>query len=150
MFKYGHEHLTETNTLHGGLSEYTILRANTPVVRLRGDMPVKVAAVINCAVATAAGACRLAGDLRDKNVLISGAGMLGIVACAMAKTAGARHVIAVDTNAARLQTARQFGADMCFDAASDYLQGCNQVVKYAGRSITPTTHCGPGGYTCVH
>ncbi len=34
LFKYGHEQLTETNTLHGGLSEYCILRAHTAIIKL--------------------------------------------------------------------------------------------------------------------
>ena len=34
LFKYGHEQLTERNTLHGGLAEYTLLRRYTPVLPL--------------------------------------------------------------------------------------------------------------------
>lgn len=119
LFKYGHEQITKTSTLHGGLGEYTILRANTPVAKLDESVPLKVAAIINCAVATVAGAMRVAGKVRDKNVLISGAGMLGMIACAMSKTRGARQVIALDVNAGRLEAAKAYGADAGIEVGED-------------------------------
>lgn len=111
-FKYGHEQVTATSVLHGGLSEYTILRRYTPVIKVSESVPLQVAAIINCAVATIAGALRVAGSVCGRRVLISGAGMLGVLACGMAKTLGARHVIAMDIDAQRLQIAKKFGADV--------------------------------------
>ena len=113
LFKYGHETITPDSHLHGGLGEYIVLRKNTPIIKLNEEIPLPVAALINCAVSTVAGALRLSGDLSQKNVLISGVGMLGIVACAMSKALGAAQVIALDTNAARLEKAQGFGADAC-------------------------------------
>lgn len=111
LFKYGHEELTPQSTLHGGLAEYTITRKNTPVAKLAESVPLPVAAIINCAVATVAGGLRLAGNLHKKNILISGSGMLGIIACAMARTAGAERIVAIDISESRLATAQRFGAD---------------------------------------
>ena len=111
LFKYGHEQLTEQSGFHGGLAEFTVLRRHTPVLRIDDAVPDVVAAPINCAFATVAGALRLAGDLRNRRVVVSGAGMLGLIACAMAKTAGARQVVAQDLDAERLSVATQFGAD---------------------------------------
>ena len=119
LFKYGHERITPESNLHGGLSEYTVLRANTPVAKLDEDVPLKLASIINCAVATSAGALRLAGELKGKNVLISGAGMLGITACAMCKIGGAHFVAALDLNPRRLETAREFGADAVFSSVQE-------------------------------
>lgn len=119
LFKYGHQKLTEQSTLHGGLSQYIILKPHTPIVKLADSLPDKVAAIINCAVATVAGALRLAGTVHQKQVLVSGAGMLGAVACAMAKTAGASAVVAFDVNAARLEQAKQYGADYTLQANAD-------------------------------
>jgi len=114
LFKYGHEQLTPDSSLHGGLSEYTLLRKNTPVIKVDEQIPLPVAAIINCAVATVAGAIRIAGELNEKNVLICGTGMLGIIACAMSNTKGAANVYAIDTNAERLEIAKEFGAtDTC-------------------------------------
>jgi putative phosphonate catabolism associated alcohol dehydrogenase len=111
LFKYGHEQITPSSNLHGGLSEYTILRKNTPIIKLTENIPLPVVTIINCAVATVAGAVRLAGDLNNQNVLVSGVGMLGIIACAMCKARGAAKVIALDTNSERLSTSRFFGVD---------------------------------------
>ncbi len=111
LVKYGHERVTPDHTLHGGLSEYCILRAHTPIVHIDESIHLPVAATVNCALATVAGALRLSGSLADRRVAVCGVGMLGIYACAMSKMAGARKIIAIDTEAGRLETARQFGAD---------------------------------------
>jgi alcohol dehydrogenase len=111
LFKYGHEEIREGHTLHGGLSSHTIIRRHTPVARLTEGMPLPVAATINCAVATVAGALRLAGPMAGMRVFVFGAGMLGVVACAMARSSGAASVAATDTNEDRMRIALLFGAD---------------------------------------
>jgi len=119
LFKYGHEQLTATCTLHGGLSQYTILRPNTPIVKLDETIPVQLASIINCSVATVAGALRLAEGVEGKTLLVSGAGMLGMVACAMAKTQGATTVVALDVDKQRLAWAKAFGADIILHTSDD-------------------------------
>ena len=122
LFKYGHEQVTEQSTLHGGLSEYIILRKNTPIIAIQDDaLSNKAASLINCAVATAAGSIRLAGSLENQVVLVNGTGMLGIIACALAKKAGARKVIAVDFNIERANLALKFGADLALCADTPVL-----------------------------
>ncbi len=111
-FKYGHEPLTPSAVLHGGLSQFIILRPHTPIIKISPAIPSSVASIINCAVATVSGALRLAGEIRGKRVLVSGVGMLGIVACAMCQTQGAKDVIALDNNEARLETAKSFGSTL--------------------------------------
>ncbi|MDC6367640.1 MULTISPECIES: zinc-binding dehydrogenase [Flavobacteriaceae] len=120
LFKYGHEEIAGSKTLHGGLAEYTILRQNTPVLKLKEEVPNGIAALINCSVATVAGGIRLAGDIKNRHVLVSGAGMLGVMACAMAKTMGAKTVSAMDINDDRLNIALDFGADYLFDLKEDW------------------------------
>lgn len=110
LFKYGHEQLTDASCFHGGLSSHTLLRPHTPVLKIAESVPLKVASLINCAVATVAGAMRLAGEVEGETVIISGVGMLGIVACAMASVGGAKEVIAVDISEERLNLAQHFGA----------------------------------------
>jgi putative phosphonate catabolism associated alcohol dehydrogenase len=111
LFKYGHEQITDKSNLHGGLSEYTILRANTPIAKVSENVPLKLTSIINCAVATTAGTLRLAGSVKNKNVLISGSGMLGVIACAMCKVQNSNKIVALDINPERLETAKLFGAD---------------------------------------
>lgn len=112
LFKYGHELLTDKNTLHGGLADYIILRPNTPIVKLMDFIPDPIAALINCSVATVAGGFRLAGKIKDQTILVNGAGMLGTIACAMASHNQAKRVIAADISEERVNKALQFGADM--------------------------------------
>lgn len=52
----------------------------------------------------------LSFDLVGEDVLITGAGPIGIMAAAVAKHAGARHIVITDLNDYRLNLARQMGA----------------------------------------
>lgn len=110
LFKYGHEQISANSHLHGGLSEYIILRPNTPIIKPLVNLPIQVLTIVNCAVATAAGAIRITGNIEGANVVIAGAGMLGVIGCAMAKTKGAKNIIAIDIEDNRLQMSRAFGA----------------------------------------
>lgn len=131
LFKYGHEQITPDSHLHGGLSEYCILRRHTPVIRIDAPIPLTVMALINCSVATVAGSLRLAGEVRSHTILVAGAGMLGIIACAMCRCAGAKRVIAVDIDDARLTTARQFGADQAVMLGPQYQPLKEQLIGLA-------------------
>lgn len=110
LYKYGHERIEPGKTLHGGLSQFTILRPHTPIARLSDSIPPPICSIVNCAVATVAGALRLADDVRGKRILVAGAGMLGLVACAMARVRGAGEIAVLDTDITRLQRATRFGA----------------------------------------
>ena len=113
LFKYGHEAITPDHPLSGGLAEYCHLAPGTAVVRAPTDLPDAVACPANCATATVAAALRTGGGCRDEAVLVQGAGMLGLTACAMARARGAREVIACDLDTARLAAAERFGATRC-------------------------------------
>ena len=52
----------------------------------------------------------LSFDLLGEDVLITGAGPIGIMACAIAKHAGAKHIVATDVNEYRLGLAKEMGA----------------------------------------
>ncbi|MFA6946648.1 MAG: alcohol dehydrogenase catalytic domain-containing protein [Pedobacter sp.] len=132
IFKYGHEQITADSNLHGGLSEFIILRKFTPVICLKQSVPDSVAALINCSVATIAGAMRLAGDLKNKNVLVSGTGMLGIIACAMASKAGAAFVSALDIDSNRLEISKMFGADEIGHTVNDFSGKFDVIIESSG------------------
>lgn len=129
LFKYGHALVDGDDAFHGGLADFTILRPHTAVFKLPEDLPTPIAATINCAVATVAGAMRLAGDVRGKTVMITGLGLLGNLAAAMCKVEGAAKIIAVDVDQNRLEQAKRFGAtdvflntgkDSCCESLSAY------------------------------
>ncbi|BAV04093.1 putative phosphonate catabolism associated alcohol dehydrogenase [Filimonas lacunae] len=111
LFKYGHAKVEGEEVFHGGLAEYCILKPHTAILLLPDFLPLPVAATLNCAIATVAGAMRLAGNVQGKRVLITGMGLLGITCAAMCKDAGATWVVAADVSDARLKKATGFGAD---------------------------------------
>jgi threonine 3-dehydrogenase len=57
----------------------------------------------------------LSFDCLGEDVLITGAGPIGLMATAIVKHAGARHVVVSDLNPFRLDLARRMGATIAFD-----------------------------------
>ncbi len=57
----------------------------------------------------------LAFDVLGEDVLITGAGPIGIMGVAIVKHAGARHVVVTDVNEYRLDLARKMGADVALN-----------------------------------
>jgi len=110
LYKYGHRKITDRDSFHGGLASHIILRPHTSIRILPKELPAPIAATINCAIATSAGAIRLAGTIKGKKILISGMGLLGLVSVAMCKEAGASEIIVTDIDDKRLALAKKFGA----------------------------------------
>ncbi|MFA0789900.1 L-threonine 3-dehydrogenase [Microbulbifer echini] len=63
----------------------------------------------------------LSFDLVGEDVLITGAGPIGIMAAAVAKHVGARHVVITDINEYRLDLARKMGATRAVNVAKESL-----------------------------
>ena len=64
----------------------------------------------------------LSFDLVGEDVLITGAGPIGIMAAAVAKHVGARHVVITDVNEYRLELARKMGATRAVNVANEKLE----------------------------
>ncbi|SFB78704.1 L-threonine 3-dehydrogenase [Pseudoalteromonas denitrificans] len=64
----------------------------------------------------------LSFDLVGEDVLITGAGPIGIMAAAVAKHVGARHVVITDVNEYRLGLARKMGATKAVNVAKEKLE----------------------------
>jgi len=91
----------------GCFAEYFVLPEEN-VVLLPNTIPDDVAAILDPlgnAVHTA-----LSFDLAGEDVLITGAGPLGLLATAVSRQAGARYVVVTDHNDYRLSIARKVGA----------------------------------------
>lgn len=71
----------------------------------------------------------LSFDLVGEDVLITGAGPIGIMAAAVAKHVGARHVVITDVNEYRLDLARKMGATRAVNVATEKLE---DVMKELG------------------
>jgi threonine 3-dehydrogenase len=64
----------------------------------------------------------LSFDMLGEDVLITGAGPIGIMAVAIAKHAGARHVVITDVNDYRLDLAKKMGATVAFNVKNNRLR----------------------------
>jgi len=71
----------------------------------------------------------LSFDLVGEDVLITGAGPIGIMAVAIARYAGARHVVVTDVNDYRLDLARKMGATRAINVTS---QSIDDTMKELG------------------
>ncbi|UZR97492.1 zinc-binding dehydrogenase [Chondrinema litorale] len=111
LYKYGHQKIDGNCQLNGGFASHCHLLKGSSIFKIPETLSAEEAAPLNCTHATTAGAIRLAGDLKGKTVLVSGAGMLGLSACAMAKENGANAVLVNDIQETRMEMALSFGTD---------------------------------------
>lgn len=94
----------------GVAAEYVCVPEYT-AVKVPAEMPFDEAAMIE-PLAVCVHACNIAGDLKDKNVLVIGAGVIGNLTAQAAKAKGARVMIAGRTSY-RLDFARDVGIPLC-------------------------------------
>lgn len=81
------------------------------VVKLDAAMDLTVASLLACGVITGVGAVVNAANLRaGQDVVVIGAGGVGLNAIQGARIAGARRIVAVDMSDEKLAIAREFGA----------------------------------------
>lgn len=71
----------------------------------------------------------LSFDLVGEDVLITGAGPIGIMAVAVAKHVGARHVVITDVNDYRLSLAKQMGASVALNVSKQSLSEVMQNLE---------------------
>ncbi|MHC4110463.1 MAG: L-threonine 3-dehydrogenase [Planctomycetota bacterium] len=64
----------------------------------------------------------LSYDLVGEDILITGAGPIGCIAVAVAKHAGARHIVITDINPYRLELAKKMGPTLTLDAGSEKIE----------------------------
>lgn len=111
--KYGHtscEDKSIKSGLVGGYGEYVYILPGTTIFKLNDNISDEVATPTNCALATVVNAVETIRIEKDDIVLIQGAGLLGLNACALAVAAGAKEIIITDIFDSRLEVAKQFGA----------------------------------------
>jgi threonine 3-dehydrogenase len=70
----------------------------------------------------------LSFDLVGEDVLITGAGPIGIMAVAIARYAGARHIVITDVNDYRLDLARKMGASAALNVTHDSIDDTMQAL----------------------
>ena len=94
----------------GAFAEKVVVDQNQ-VVKISAEIPKEAACLIACGVITGVGAVVNSARLRPgQDVVVIGAGGVGLNAIQGARIAGARRIVAVDMSAAKLDVAREFGA----------------------------------------
>ena len=68
----------------------------------------------------------LAFPVLGEDVLITGAGPIGVMAVAVVKHAGARHVVITDVNPYRLELAKKMGATLALDVRKETIAGAQK------------------------
>jgi putative phosphonate catabolism associated alcohol dehydrogenase len=116
LVKYGHQALSPEWPLSGGLAEYCMIVPGTYFLKVSEEIPDELAAPAACATATVAAAIARVGEVAGKTVLVMGAGMLGLMACAVLDAMGAGTVLAADAAVDRARAASRFGARQTLDA----------------------------------
>lgn len=103
----------------GSFAEYIVLPQEN-VVPIPDDIPDEIAAIFDPfgnAVHTA-----LSFDLVGEDVLVTGAGPIGIMGALVAQRVGARKVVITDINPTRLELARSMGVQHCVNAGQEDLR----------------------------
>ncbi|WP_227816414.1 NAD(P)-dependent alcohol dehydrogenase [Nitrogeniibacter aestuarii] len=131
------------------------------VVKVPKDAPLTLLGPLACGVQTGAGAVFDTLKVQaGQTIAVFGCGSVGLSAVMAAKVAGARHIIAVDTNDARLDFARSVGATLTINPANtpatnailaetgygvDHAldtTGIAAVIRSAVESLAPRGTCG--------
>ena len=107
----------------GCFAEYMVLPA-TNVFKLPAEISDEIASVLD-PLGNATHAA-LSFDLVGEDVLITGAGPIGIMAVAIARHVGARHIVITDVNDYRLELARRMGASRTLNVARESVAGAMQ------------------------
>ncbi|PSL19948.1 zinc-binding dehydrogenase [Shimia abyssi] len=106
---------TQGGNLHqamatGAFAEKVVV-SHRQAVKIGPDMSMEAASLVACGVITGVGAVVNAAQLRaGQDVVVIGAGGVGLNAIQGARIAGARRIVAVDMSEEKLAIAREFGA----------------------------------------
>src|SRR5437762_3972188 len=114
----------------GAFAEYLVIPAFN-AFRIPDDIPDEIAAIFDPfgnATHTA-----LSFNLVGEDVLITGAGPIGIMAAAISRHVGARHIVITDVNAYRLSLARRMGASRAVNAEREELGGAMAELRLTWR-----------------
>jgi S-(hydroxymethyl)glutathione dehydrogenase/alcohol dehydrogenase len=113
--------------LLGTFSPYiTVNQAS--VVKIEPDIPLEVAALVGCGVTTGWGSATRVADVRPgENVVIMGAGGVGMNAVQGAAAAGAKRVMVIDPVAQKREWAMDLGATHVYENAEEAAGKINEL-----------------------
>ena len=134
--KYGHDSCEAPPHFTGGFADYCLVSPGTDIVRLPESLSNETAAPANCALATVMAGFEAGGIAPFENVLIFGAGALGVYAAALCSFAGCKRVIVADQSSRRLEGVKPFGATQTLNTAalddSEFLNTIQELTEGFG------------------
>jgi threonine 3-dehydrogenase len=133
----GRQHICERTVgigvdINGAFAEYVKVPVNN-VMKINETIPDEIVAIMDPfgnATHTA-----LSFPLIAEDVLITGAGLIGNMAIAVAKFAGARYVVATETNPFRIELAKKMGATRVVNPIKEDLREVMDDLKMIGFDI---------------
>jgi S-(hydroxymethyl)glutathione dehydrogenase/alcohol dehydrogenase len=117
-------------------AEYVVVPEQS-CIPIRKDIPLKVASLVGCAVATGVGAAIYTAGVRPgESVVVFGCGGVGLNVIQGAALAGAETIIAVDLNETKMQLARDFGATHTLISSDNTLEAIRDLTHGRGADYT--------------
>lgn len=102
----------------GGYAEYVLVPNYKYLARIN-DLDMDVSAPLSCSALTAYGAVKNAQLKPADNVVIVGAGGLGLMGIQLAKAISGARIISMDVNDDKLKVAKQSGADITINSKNE-------------------------------
>jgi propanol-preferring alcohol dehydrogenase len=97
--------------MEGGYAEYVLVPSYKYLLKMDDEMDTNASATLSCSALTAYGAVKNTTLKPNDNVVIVGAGGLGLVAIQLAKAVTGSKIIAMDLDDEKLRAAKKNGAD---------------------------------------
>ncbi len=123
------------NSMHhhlgvSGFAEYATLSRRS-LVKIDPTLPFAEAALFGCAVITGVGAVvNTAAMPKGESIAVVGLGGVGLAALLAGRMLEAPHIVAIDLNEGKLQTARKLGATATVNAAApDAIEQVREITK---------------------
>jgi len=105
--------------MNGGYAEYVLIPSYKYLVKISDGMDIDASATLSCSALTAYGAVKNANLKPYDNVVIVGAGGLGLMAIQLAKAVTGARIIAMDLDDKKLEFAKKEGADTTVNSKNE-------------------------------
>jgi alcohol dehydrogenase, propanol-preferring len=133
----------------GGYAEYVLVPNYRYLIRIPEQLDMETAATLSCSALTAYSAVKNTGARPDNNIVVVGAGGLGLMAIQLAKAVFGARIIAIDLGDDKLKVAKENGADETINSKNEdpvskvmeltYNKGADAVIDFVNASKTVET-----------
>jgi propanol-preferring alcohol dehydrogenase len=132
---------------NGGYAEYVLVPSYRYLLRLPNEIDMDAASTLSCSALTAYSAVKNTGIKPDNNIVVVGAGGLGLMAIQLAKSIFGARIIALDLGDEKLKIAKENGADETINTKNEHNfvqrimeltdnKGADAVIDFVNASTT--------------